>query len=385
MVIPRRAHQILTLEDFAVEMLSKEQLLRMRDEVERELEATVGWTATAQASDSFAPKDFLRRVQTTMLQLERESAGASAQGMSWNMWVTGSSGTGKTKFARFLCRYMRAYGAIDKDVFVDCTAQSLMSSGKPTELVKQSFAEAMGGILLIDDAHLLAQNVDGDGDDTGARVTSALLTELQRTFGQIVVVLAGLKDGMAKFMVSSYGLESRFPFAVQISDYSAGELVKIMESMAGKLGYEFEDDLGQRLQKHLEDGTDLSGGGNASKAKVLVDRAIQSNRERLYHSFEQLGATSDATDHATRSTVLTAADFRIGAKLGADDEVKRQVDREVSELIGMDAAKEWCACDYCHALSPIIGTPGPAIHALSEVSELIGMDATKEWSGRSLC
>jgi hypothetical protein len=91
MVIPRRAHQILTLEDFAVEMLSKEQLLRMRDEVERELEATVGWTATAQASDSFAPKDFLRRVQTTMLQLERESAGASAQGMSWNLWVTGSS------------------------------------------------------------------------------------------------------------------------------------------------------------------------------------------------------------------------------------------------------------------------------------------------------
>ena len=37
------------------------------------------------------------------------------------------------------------------------------------------------------------------------------------------------------------------------------------------------------------------------------------------------------------------------------------------------------------SLSPIIGTPGPAIHALSEVSELIGMDATKEWSGRSLC
>jgi Cdc6-like AAA superfamily ATPase len=339
--IPRKAHQILTLEDFAVDMLSKEQLLRMREDVERELEAIVGWTGTSQASDSLAPKDMLRRVQTTMLQLERDSAGASAQGMSWNMWVTGSSGTGKTKFPGFLCRYLRAYGAVDKDVFIVCGAQSLMSSGKPTEVLKQHFAEAMGGVLFIDDAHALVQNVDIDGDDSGVRVTSALSSELQRTFGQVVVVLAGLKDGMAKFMASNYGLESRFPFQVHIDDYSAAELVKIMESMAEKSGYQFEDNLRSRLQKHLEDGTDLASGGNANKAKVLVDRAIQSNRERMYNSIEELGA-NDAKG-AIKGSVLTAADFRIGAKLGADDEVKRKVDREVSELIGMDAAKEWCA------------------------------------------
>ena len=145
--LPQREHRILTAEDFAgthactygrvhtrmhicthahihtrmhaVEMLSREQLLRMRDDVERELAAVVGWTSTGQAADSHAPTEMLRRVQTTMLQMERDGAGAGAAGMSWNMWVTGGSGTGKTKFAHFLARYLRAYGAIDKDLVAE--------------------------------------------------------------------------------------------------------------------------------------------------------------------------------------------------------------------------------------------------------------------------
>ena len=48
--------------------------------------------------------------------------------MSWNMYVTGKSGCGKTKFAMLLKRYLRAYGAIDKDLFVDTAASELMDS-----------------------------------------------------------------------------------------------------------------------------------------------------------------------------------------------------------------------------------------------------------------
>ena len=134
---------MLIAEDFDVEMLSKEQLTRMRDEVESEVQSVVGWTGNAQG-DTFAPKQLLQRVQATMLQLERESGGAASQGMSWNMWITGKSGCGKTKFAMLLKRYLRAYGAVDKDVLVVRTASQLMDSCAClcAENVKQAFAEA---------------------------------------------------------------------------------------------------------------------------------------------------------------------------------------------------------------------------------------------------
>ena len=227
--VPHTLHRVLTSEDFAVEMLSKEQLLRMREDVERELEAIVGWTGTSQASDSLAPKDMLRRVQTTMLQLERDSAGASAQGMSWNMWVTGSSGTGKTKFARLLYRYLRAYGAINKQKIVELSAGALLadSAGSPpTEVLRQAFAQAAGGVLLVDDAHDLVKSDDAQTTVSASQIQGVFLSEMQNWEGHVTVIFAGLKDGLTKLMASP-NIESRFPYHVHIDNYCPAELVRI--------------------------------------------------------------------------------------------------------------------------------------------------------------
>ena len=347
--IPRKAHQILTLEDFAVDMLSKEQLLRMREDVERELEAIVGWTGTSQASDSLAPKDMLRRVQTTMLQLERDSAGASAQGMSWNMWVTGSSGTGKTKFARLLYRYLRAYGAINKQKIVELSAAALLadSAGSPpTEVLRQAFAEAAGGVLLVDDAHDLVKSDDAQTTVSASQIQGVFLSEMQNWEGHVTVIFAGLKDGLTKLMASP-NIESRFPYHVHIDNYCPAELVRIMEQYAGSkhtTGFVFEDGLQAKLQKHLEDGTDMSGGGSVSQAHAIVDRAVQSNQSRMFDRTlreSNMDPALPAVELAIGKNVLIAADFRIGTKLGAGDEVKHELDRGVEELIGMQAAKDW--------------------------------------------
>jgi SpoVK/Ycf46/Vps4 family AAA+-type ATPase len=342
--------RVLTSEDFAVEMLSKEQLLRMRDEVERELEATVGWTAAAQASDSFAPKDFLRRVQTTMLQLERDSAGASAQGMSWNIWVTGASGTGKTKFARLFCRYLRAYGAINKQNIVELTASQLRDGGSPpSEALQQVFAQAAGGVLLIDDAHDLAKSDDSQATVSAAQIQGVLLREMQNWEGHVTVVFAGLKDGLSKLMAAP-NMESRVAFHVHIDDYSPAELVVVMEQYAASKstpGFVFEGGLQEKLLKHLEDGTDMPSGGSVTQAHAIVDRAIQSNQSRMFDrtlresNVDVPDPALPAAEQPLGKNVLIAADFRIGVKLGAGDEVKHQLDRGVEELIGMHAAKEW--------------------------------------------
>jgi Cdc6-like AAA superfamily ATPase len=329
--LPRKDNRVLRAEDFAVEILSKEQLLRDREIVEAELQKIVGWTGAAQASDSMAPKDFLQRIQTEHLQLERESAGASAQRMIWSTWITGNRGTGKTKFAEFLSRYLRAYGAADKNQYVERTASDLRS-GNVVDAVRQAFSQAAGGVLFIDEAHDMckADADTGAVDSSAQKLQSALLSSMDEWEGRVTVVLAGYKDLMTKLMGSSQALENKFRFHIHIDDYTTAELVQIMEQYALTLGFAFEDGLNDQLVSHLNDSPDSSN-FNVRSVLGLVQRAIQDNRDRMFKAGSQQLSTNS----------LSAADFHLGGKLGADEDRKSELDREIEDLIGMKVAKDW--------------------------------------------
>jgi thiol-disulfide isomerase/thioredoxin len=209
--------------------------------------------------------------------------------MSWNMWVTGNEATGKTTFSRFLRPYLRAYGAIEKDLFVEYAAMDLISAGpKATSVVRQAFVDAAGGVLFIDNAHELIPSDEVD-DDACKRVTKVLLTEMQKAMGLTVVVLAGKKEGLTTFMHSDQGLMSRFRFHIHISDFSPDELVQIIEKRATAMGFQFEEELPSKIIKHIQDGR---GATNVTKAKSMVERAMQNSRDRLFRQFH---ATSDAS------------------------------------------------------------------------------------------
>ena len=116
--------------------------------------------------------------------------------------------------------------------------------------------------------------------------------------------------------------------------------VQIMAQYTVEAGYEFEAGLELRLQKHLEDGADIDSGGNARSAMAMVERAIQANRDRMFRRWNSESAEAEPQQHSD-ANLLIAADFRIGVKLGADELLKGQLDEEVSDLIGMQAAKDW--------------------------------------------
>ena len=305
----------------------------MREAVDDELQNIVGWSGAAQASDSMAPKDFLRRVQRERLQLERQSGGASAQKMLWSTWITGNPGTGKTRFAQLMSRYLRAYGMSDRDLYVECTASDLRG-GNVVDAVKQVFAQAAGGVLFIDEAHDMNQADADTGavDGSMQKLQSALLQQMDDWEGRITVVLAGYKDLMTKLMGSSKALENKFPFHIHIDDYKTNELVQIMQQCASASGFSFEDGLPAQLEKHLDESQDRSS-FNVRSAQAFLQRAIQDNRDRLFKAGNGDGAVSTNT--------LCAADFHIGGKLGTDEDNKSALDREVEDLIGMRDAKEW--------------------------------------------
>jgi hypothetical protein len=170
----------------------------------------------------------------------------------------------------------------------------------------------------------------GAVDSSAQKLQSALLSSMDEWEGRVTVVLAGYKDLMTKLMGSSQALENKFRFHIHIDDYTTAELVQIMEQYALTLGFAFEDGLNDQLLSHLNDSPDSSN-FNVRSVLGLVQRAIQDNRDRMFKAGSQQLSTNS----------LSAADFHLGGKLGADEDRKSELDREIEDLIGMKVAKDW--------------------------------------------
>merc|ERR1719261_1103697 len=96
-----------------------------------------------------------------------------------NLVLTGNPGTGKTTFARLLFKFLRAYGVLSKDTFVEKNALELKGEyvGQTGPKVKAAIQEAMGGCLFLDEAYALAGGKRTDCFSNDAVRT--LLTEVE--------------------------------------------------------------------------------------------------------------------------------------------------------------------------------------------------------------
>ena len=92
-----------------------------------------------------------------------------------------------------------------------------MGETAPKTLAKIN--DAMGGVLFIDEAYILA-NTSGSDDTSagyGEEAIATLLKEMEDRRGQFYVILAGYKDEMKSMISTNPGLESRIQFALDFS------------------------------------------------------------------------------------------------------------------------------------------------------------------------
>ena len=99
----------------------------------------------------------------------------------------------------------------------------------------------------------------------------------------MVVIIAGYKEEMKRFMAINSGLESRFNRTVEFPDYSAKELAEVYRSMAKKAKYRLSDDTERWLLPYISMLTEKrdKNFGNARWARNLFEKSVERQSLRV--------------------------------------------------------------------------------------------------------
>jgi Cdc6-like AAA superfamily ATPase len=219
---------------------------------------------------------------------------------SRHLVFAGNPGTGKTTVARLLAQIYRTLGVVEKGHLVETDRSQLVAGfvGQTAIRVRETFDQADGGVLLIDEAYALARG-GGTGADFGQEAVDTIVKLVEDRRDSVVVIAAGYTEEMATFVDSNPGLRSRFPKSITFPDYSTDELMQIFEALGEKGGYHCDDSAAAAVRHWFDAQPRDRSFGNGRTARNLFESCVARQAGRIV----QIDAPTDE-----QLTTLTAGD-----------------------------------------------------------------------------
>jgi SpoVK/Ycf46/Vps4 family AAA+-type ATPase len=265
---------------------------------------------------------------------EMEKKGVKADKPAHHFVITGNPGTGKTTVARLLGKIFEGLGLLEAGHVVEVDRSKLVAGyiGQTAPLTNKMCDSAMGGILFIDEAYTLKQGGSGGGD-FGQESIDTLLKRMEDDRGKFMVIAAGYKSPMERFLTSNEGLKSRFTKYFNLEDYNPQELTAIFEVLANKQHYIVPPETRERIVAFFKDrcGRKTKDFANGREARNLMDEARKNQADRL--------STADIANMSKEDT-LTLLPEDIPAttseKMVSIDEALK----DLNELVGLKSVKD---------------------------------------------
>jgi len=212
----------------AVEVAATEDAHEL-DELLAELGSLVGLTGVKHQVNIM--------VNLIQVQKMRANLGMRTADISKHMVFLGNPGTGKTTIARLLANIYRALGVLRTGQLVEVDRSGLVRGyvGQTATRTQEVVDEALGGVLFIDEAYALT--VGKGENDFGQEAVDTLLKAMEDHRDDLVVIVAGYTDLMERFLDSNPGLRSRFGTRIVFDDYTADELIAILQQQLARQDY----------------------------------------------------------------------------------------------------------------------------------------------------
>jgi len=217
------------------------------------------------------------------VQKLRRDAGLPNPEISNHMVFYGNPGTGKTTIARKLGELYALLGVLSKGHFVETDRSGLVGGflGQTAIKTTEVLDRALGGILFIDEAYSLSSS-EGT-DQYGQEAVDTLLKYMEDHRDDLVIILAGYQEPMARLMASNPGLKSRFNKYFSFDDYSSDELQQIFLSIMHSAKYHLDEQGKEHLLNITNELVRLKADnfGNGRTMRNLFERSISNQANRI--------------------------------------------------------------------------------------------------------
>lgn len=196
-----------------------------------------------------------------------------------HMIFTGNPGTGKTTVARLISDILYNIGYVKQNKLVEVSSKDLIAeyigqtAGKTFNVIKS----ALGGVLFIDEAYAL----NGEGMKYGEESISTILKAMEDYRDKLVIIFAGYKDEMDKFVRANVGLASRIGYKINFADYSLEELMQIFLNLLEKNNLKITDGAKEKVEELITDSSKIDNFGNARYINSLFQKVLINHAKNI--------------------------------------------------------------------------------------------------------
>ena len=274
--------------------------------------------------------DIAGLVAAVRAERARQAAGMTVRPAWKNLILAGGPGTGKSRVAAIVSRIYRDLGVLTSGHLVEVTRADLIGeyAQGSSALVRAAVNRALGGVLLISDAH-----DSGGASPARDRAATRALQELIAGYrgGNLVVILAGPGTPVRQFLLDNPGLAARFPVTIECPGYTGEELAAIFSSRAQEAGFTLAAGARDQARALLVSNSGHPGGDSARLAIGLLDRAAAGQARRI------MTGTVPVPVAALRE--LLAGDIPAALTPARSGQVPRDPFAELDQMTGLVSVK----------------------------------------------
>ncbi|MGD0851102.1 AAA family ATPase [Bradyrhizobium sp.] len=225
-------------------------------------------------------KGLVARMQ---VEQKRRDQGLDVSALSQHMVFTGPPGVGKTEVARLVGEICRGLKVLRKGHVVETDRAGLVAgyTGQTATRTLDKCREAQDGILFIDEAYSLAAPAGEGGADFGKEAIDTLLKFMEDNRDRIIVIVAGYRNEMRRFIDSNPGLGSRFSKTIDFPSYDSSELAEIFRRMAARQQFALPDGVEARLKPWIESRSKAADWANGREMRTLLEKTREAQALRV--------------------------------------------------------------------------------------------------------
>ena len=227
-------------------------------------------------------KDQVKRILAfAKMRKAMEENGEHLEPITMNMEFVGNPGTAKNTVARIVAGLLKEIGIITTGNFIEVGRADLVAQyvGQTAPMVKNVFQRAKGGVLFIDEAYSLLEEVRGEFGD---EAINTIVQEMENNRNDTIVIFAGYPDEMDEFFLRNPGLRSRVPFRVNFEDYNVEEMLDICKLEAFKKGFLTDDMADKKIMEICEKSIKNKNNGNGRFCRNLIEKGVLNFAFRNY-------------------------------------------------------------------------------------------------------